>query len=128
VFGGSLSGAHAQKICKVTATIYQNKINKFVFSSSTMTRRSTVNVMRSDDGPGHDGWSPDHRVERLWRSSDPGGRGVSGWIRGHIPGRVTALHVTAHYNSTRPVSSSLHEAERPRCDLQRVVASTPDTA
>lgn len=61
---------------------------------------NVVNVLCSDYGPGHDSWSPGHRVERLWRSSDPGGSGVSGWICRYIPGTVILKDFARHCSLT----------------------------
>lgn len=101
VFGGSLSGAHAQKICKVTATTGGGGI---CFREQLPVKYQSVheqhlNVLRSDYGPGHDGRSPRHRVERFRRSSHPGGSGVSGWICRYIPGVVTRF--VSHYSLTQ---------------------------
>ncbi|CAB1327820.1 unnamed protein product [Coregonus sp. 'balchen'] len=70
VFGGSLSGAHAQKICKVGGQAHSPG---------------------PDHGPGHDGGCSSHWSERLWRSQDPGGGGVTGWICRHLPGKGAGL-------------------------------------
>ena len=54
VFGGSLSEAYAEKICKIMDL--------------------AMKVGRAG-----------HRAQRLRRGADPGGRGVAGRLRGHLP-------------------------------------------
>ena len=68
VFGGSLSGAHAQKICKVSTLVSSAKLGNDQLGENVSLGLCKGFTFRpeywcSGYGPGHDGGRSGHRVE-----------------------------------------------------------------